>query len=159
MERARSLAVELRELVEPSVVHPIVIEEDGPYTHNPAVNEVLPTTEGIRDLEFDLYGLTPDQMNSIKEIDLEGGVRRLDNLSERYHGMLEQPDLASRHSGLSDHPASGEPVGKDLGDFKRAPEEVMQKSWRRYEPGWYGQASDYVSSSSLAPTSLVLPPG
>ena len=124
MERAHSLVVELRELAEPSVVHPMVIEEDGPYTHNPAMNEVLPTTEGTRDLEFDLYGLTPDQMNSIKEIDLEGSARRLDNLSERYPGMPEQPDLASRHNGLSDHPASGEPVGKDLGDFERVPEEA-----------------------------------
>jgi chromosome segregation protein len=131
VERARSLAVELRKLVESSVVQaPTLVEEPVPALDLPA--------EAPEDfeVEIDLEGLSEEQQSKIREIDRAEERRRLEALKIQYQDFLT-PELNETFERLFQRLESGELLGDELETFeaslKAREQEAFTEARVRYE--------------------------
>jgi hypothetical protein len=162
VERARSLAADMRKLVESSVVQnpssemAITLDtiEDIPASDRPTEPQVVladPTTEGpealeaapegfddealVLDLDFD--SLTDEQQSRIREIDLAEDARHLEAFQERYRVVLGMPVIASELAGLQAELSVGKPLGERLAAFgellKATHAEAIAEARVRYE--------------------------
>ena len=162
VERARSLAADMRKLVESSVVQNPTSEtaitlgtiEDIPAVDRPTLPPVVlkdPTLEAparvdgtadgfddealVLDLDFD--ALTAEQRSRIREIDLAEDTRRLEALKERYAAVLGAPKIAAELANLQAELMAGNPLGERLAAFdellKATHREALAEARVRFE--------------------------
>jgi len=155
VERARSIAAELRKLVESSVVqNPTLETRIEPEAEAPVPDETAEflmeppakpsrgeekplATERYPTFEIDFGELTEEQLGKIREIDVAEDRRALETLKERYAAVLSRPEVASPLERLESQLASGEPLGPELSEFeeglKTALKEALSEARVRYE--------------------------
>lgn len=141
VDRARSIAAEMRKLVESSVVQnppmesAIILDDEEPTDKNPTTEVVWDDSELVLDLDFD--ALTSEQQSRIKEIDIAEDQRRLDVLKERYGPVLSRKEIALEITALQDGLMGGNPLGERIAAFetqlKNAYAEVLSEARVRYE--------------------------
>lgn len=141
VDRARSIAAEMRKLVESSVVQnppmesAIILDDEEPSSKNPTTEVVWDDSELVLDLDFD--ALTSEQQSRIKEIDIAEDQRRLDVLKERYAPVLGHKEVALEITALQDELMGGNPLGERIAAFeaqlKNAYAEVLSEARVRYE--------------------------
>jgi hypothetical protein len=132
VERARKLAIDLRKLVESSVVSAAVddaIEVDETPTPSPKHN----TAEFLLDVEFasdepefqlDFTDLSPEQSERVREIDLKEESRALDGLDIEYRAVLEAtPELAQKLLEARARNQNRELLGVELGALRQSLQE------------------------------------
>lgn len=179
VERARSIAAELRKLVESSVVqNPTLETRIEPEAEAPVPDEtaefVMETppepprvdgspasennyaTERYPTFEIDFGELTEEQLGKIREIDVAEDRRALETFKERYSSVLSRPEVAPLLQRLEAQLASGEPLGAALPEFenqlKAALKEALSEARVRYE--WLAERLRELSSEpppELAP--------
>ncbi len=123
VERARKMAIDLRKLVESSVVSAAVddvIVVDETPTPAPKHN----TAEFLLDVEFasdepefllDFTDLSPEQSERVRDIDLKEETRALDGLDVEYRAVLEAtPELAQQLSLVRERNQNRELLGPEL---------------------------------------------
>ncbi len=123
VERARKMAIDLRKLVESSVVSAAVddaIEVDETPAPAPKHN----TAEFLLDVEFasddpefqlDFTDLSPEQSERVREIDLKEESRALDGLDVEYRAVLEgTPELVASLAALRERNRDRELLGSEL---------------------------------------------
>lgn len=151
VERARTLAAELRKLVESSAISAprnatepalFVEDEDEPVVAaEPLVEtdapEAAPATGEAWDIVIDLDSLSQEQQTRIREIDLAEDRRRLETLKERYAAVLARAGVAEELARLEGELAQGNLLGEALGAFeerlKAAQAEALSEARARYE--------------------------
>jgi chromosome segregation protein len=173
VDRARALAVELRKLVESSVVQSpvdtsmeaallpdaeaesaIVLDDEEGHlrTRHPTAEVVADDGEIELDLDFD--SLSAEQQSRIKEIDVTEDQRRLDGLKEKYAGVLIRPGVSEQFTALQDELIGGNPLGEKLPaleeQLKIAFSEAVSESRVRYE--WL---ADRIGKLTLPPEKTV----
>jgi hypothetical protein len=131
VERARKLAIELRKLVESSVVTAPVADavidvDDTPTTPEPRHG----TSEFLLDVEFagddaefqlDFTDLSPEQSERMREIDLKEEYRTLELLGVEYRAVLENaPELTQRLQQLRERNQQRELLRADLESMQSA---------------------------------------
>ncbi|MER3444744.1 MAG: DNA repair protein RecN [Meiothermus sp.] len=132
VERARTLAAELRKLVESSAISAprnatepalFVEDEDEPVVAaEPLVEtdapEAVTATGEAWDIVIDLDSLSQEQQTRIREIDLAEDRRRLETLKERYAAVLARAGVAEELARLEGELAQGNLLGEALGAFE-----------------------------------------
>ncbi|PZA05894.1 MULTISPECIES: hypothetical protein [unclassified Meiothermus] len=152
VERARSIAAELRKLVESSVVQNPTLEsrlepevpvpdETAEFVMEtppePPRADGSPASERYPTFEIDFGELTEEQLGKIREIDVAEDRRALETLKERYAGVLSRSEVAPLLERLEAQLATGEPLGAALPEFeaklKAALKEALSEARARYE--------------------------
>jgi chromosome segregation protein len=133
VERARKLVVELRRLVESSVVAvsvpPIEAEEDSIVIEEPVVAPVPSATGEILqiesaddddlDISFDFTELEPEASARMQELDLAEERRKLENLGRDYRAVLEaSADASVALSELRERNNNNELIKEDFEHLK-----------------------------------------
>jgi hypothetical protein len=148
VERARKLVVDLRKLVESSVVNlsaPLTTNEDitvseprppAPgkgtgeileveFAPKPAQSVVFPEDvspkDSMLDIEFEFpdLELTPEQSARVKEIELAEETRALESLEVEYRGVLMvNPETVTALEGLKERNRAGDVLQDDLHAFR-----------------------------------------
>ena len=147
VERARKLVVDLRKLVESSVVNlspselddEITVSEPRPPAPGKGTGEILEvefapraaqsivfpediaTKDSMLDIEFEFpdLELTPEQSERVKEIELAEETRALESLEAEYRGVLVvNPAAAAQFAALGDRNRSGQVLQDDLHSFR-----------------------------------------
>lgn len=151
VERARTLAAELRKLVESSAISAphnatepalVVEDEDEPVVAvEPVVETDAPEAAGevggAWDIVIDLDSLSQEQQSRIREIDLAEERRRLETLKERYAAVLSRAAVAEELARLEAELAQGNLLGEALSaleqHLKSAQAEAISEARARYE--------------------------
>ncbi len=147
VERARKLVVDLRKLVESSVVNlspaelddEITVQEPRPPAPGKGTGEILevefaphaaqsivfPEDVSIKDsmldieFEFPDLELTPEQSERVKEIELSEETRALESLEAEYRGVLMVSAVAAaQFAALRERNRSGQILQDDLHHFR-----------------------------------------
>jgi chromosome segregation protein len=133
VERARKLVVELRRLVESSVVAvsvpPIEAEEDSIIIEEPieaplasATGEILQiesADDDDLDISFDFTELEPEASARMQELDLAEERRKLENLGRDYRAVLEaSADASVALSELRERNNNNELIKEDFENLK-----------------------------------------
>jgi chromosome segregation protein len=124
VERARKLAVELRKLIESSVVSPsrAPTMDEGSLVVDDIAGGEPATGEFLLDVEFadtdfalDFSDLSPEQSERVREIDLSEDERQLDALEMQYRAVIEATaDFGVAIAELRRRNANREIVGEEL---------------------------------------------
>ncbi len=150
VERARKLVVELRRLVESSVVavsaSPIEAEEDSIVIEEPVVAPLASATGEILqiesaddddlDISFDFTELEPEASARMQELDLAEERRKLENLGRDYRAVLEaSADASVALSELRERNNNNELIKEDFEQLKatletRHAEELLRQRER-----------------------------
>ena len=166
VERARKLVVELRRLVESSVVAvsaaPVEAEEDSIIIEEPAAAPLASATGEILqiesaddddlDISFDFTELEPEASARMQEIDLAEERRKLENLGRDYHTVLDaSADASVALSELRSRNNNNELIKEDLENLKatletRHGEELLRQRERVVQ---LPQALERFASSGL----------
>lgn len=160
VERARKLVVDLRKLVESSVVNlsptelddEITVQEPRPPAPGKGTGEILevefapraaqsivfPEDVSIKDsmldieFEFPDLELTPEQSERVKEIELSEETRALESLEAEYRGVLVvNPAAATQFAALQDRNRSGQVLQDDLHSFRSGLLELREVELQR----------------------------
>ncbi len=147
VERARKLVVDLRKLVESSVVNlspaelddEITVQEPRPPAPGKGTGEILEVEfaphaaqsivfledvsvkDSMLDIEFEFpdLELTPEQSERVKEIELSEETRALESLEAEYRGVLiVNPLAATQFAALQNRNRSGQVLQDDLHNFR-----------------------------------------
>lgn len=125
VEQARSIAADLRKLVESSVVQNPTIDirietmEAPPISlHNEDAVVLVTDETGEFQLDLDLESLSQEQQDRIREIDLAEQRRQLDTLRERYAAILSHRQVAQWVSPIMQALESGELQTEALVDLE-----------------------------------------
>lgn len=155
VERARTIALELRKLLESSVIQdPARVTQAGLEVPAGVVDthddikaqpeeepDVLATEFGFGQLDIDLTpdlaALSAEQQSRIRAIDLAEDRRKLEDLRARYPLLILRPELAREARRLEDSLEAGSPLGESLSTFaaqlKQAEQEALSEARARYE--------------------------
>lgn len=123
VERARKLTIDLRKLVESSVVS-AAVDDAIEVDETPAPAAKHNTAEFLLDVEFasddpefqlDFTDLSPEQSERVREIDLREESRALDGLDVEYRAVLEgTPELVAQLAELRARNQNRELLGAEL---------------------------------------------
>lgn len=155
VERARTLAAELRKLVESSAISAprnatepalVVEDEDEPgVATEPVVETDAPEAW---DIVIELDSLSQEQQSRIREIDLAEERRRLETLKERYAAVLSRAGIGEELARLEAELAQGNLLGEALSaleqQLKSAQTEAVSEARARYE--WLSDRMRQLSS-------------
>lgn len=149
VERARSIAAELRKLVESSVVQNPTLESriepeapvpdetaefvmepppEPPRADGSPASENTYATERYPTFEIDFGELTEEQLGKIREIDVAEDRRALEAFKERYAVVLSRSEVAPLLERLEAQLAAGEPLGAALSEFEAKLKDALKEA-------------------------------
>lgn len=166
VERARSLAAEMRKLVESSVVQnptaemPITLDDEVIEVDGLSDTVELASEEMDIEVDLDFEALSLEQQSRIREIDVTEDRRRLEGYLERYSMVLDRPEVASELNNLQLELDSGKPLGERLGAFeaqlKAAHGELLVQAKVEYQKLLERQQNLKFASEKAAPIQMRL---
>jgi hypothetical protein len=118
VERARSLALELRKLLESSVARPPTLPEIVFETQEEPPEDVFLTVEEAEELEgeliVDLEALPEEAARRLEALEVEEEGRRLEELLARHAHLLQEPTVSPLLAEVQALLEAGKPAGEKL---------------------------------------------
>jgi chromosome segregation protein len=128
VERARSLALELRKLLESSVARPPTLPEIVFETLEEPPEDVFLTVEEAEELEgeliVDLEALPEEAARRLEALEVEEEGRRLEELLARHAHLLQEPTVSPLLAEVQALLEAGKPAGEKLSLLEAALKEA-----------------------------------
>jgi chromosome segregation protein len=128
VERARSLALELRKLLESSVARPPTLPEIVFETQEEPPEDVFLTVEEAEELEgeliVDLEALPEEAARRLEALEVEEEGRRLEELLARHAHLLQEPTVSPLLAEVQALLEAGKPAGEKLSLLEAALKEA-----------------------------------
>jgi hypothetical protein len=124
VERARSLALELRKLLESSVARPPTLPEIVFETQEEPPEDVFLTVEETGELIVDLEALPEEAARRLEALEVEEEGRRLEELLARHAHLLQEPTVSPLLAEVQALLEAGKPAGEKLSLLEAALKEA-----------------------------------
>ena len=124
VERARSLALELRKLLESSVARPPTLPEIVFETQEEPPEDVFLTVEEAGELIVDLEALPEEAARRLEALEVEEEGRRLEELLARHAHLLQEPTVSPLLAEVQALLEAGKPAGEKLSLLEAALKEA-----------------------------------